>query len=144
MALGPLAWLPLSFVDAACHSMGIAGVLGFSSLLGGHSRSLGGRCLPVVALFGCGDRGVGWLLLYWAAGMVCGGVGRVTWHAGNMVGARVVGDVAVWLLGLCGCCVSFAGSCHGSWAAGVVIGGGVTCGQHGGRAQSSWLRWVVG
>ena len=59
--------------------------------------------------------------------MVCGGVGRATWHAGDMAGAHVVvaiGDVAVWSSRLCGCRVSFAGSCCGSLAAGVVIGGG--------------------
>ena len=59
--------------------------------------------------------------------MVCGGVGRATWHAGDMAGARVVvavGDMAVWLSRLCGCRVSFAGGCRGSLAAGVVIGGG--------------------
>ena len=66
--------------------------------------------------FGCGDRCVGQLSSCWAAGMVCGGMGRVTWHAG---------DMAMWSSHLCGCCVSFAGSCHSSWMAGVVIGGGV-------------------
>ena len=51
----------------------------------------------------------------------------MTRHAGDMAGARIVvdvGDVAMWLLCLCGCHVSFAGGCRGSWAAGVVIGGG--------------------
>ena len=75
--------------------------------------------------------------LCWAARIVCGGVGRVMWHAGDMAGARVVvdiGDMAVWLLHLCGCRVSFAGGCHGSWAAGVVIGGGAYL----------WVMWWQG
>ena len=59
--------------------------------------------------------------------MVCGGVGCVMWHAGDMAGTHIVvdvGDVAVSSSHLCGCRVSFAGSCCGPWAAGVVIGGG--------------------
>ena len=58
--------------------------------------------------------------------MVCGGVGRVTWHAGDLEGAGVVvdvGDVAVWSSRLCGCRVCLAGGCRGLWAAGVVGGG---------------------
>ena len=86
-----------------------------------------GRRLPVVALFGCGCRHVRWLSLWWAAGVVCGGVGRVTWHAGDLEGAGVVvevGDVVVWLLCLCDCCVCLAGGCCGLWAARVVGGSG--------------------
>ena len=54
-----------------------------------------------------------------AAGVICGGVGDVTWHAGDMEGARSVvdaGDVGMWLLLL--------GICHGLWAAWVVGCGG--------------------
>ena len=69
----------------------------------------GGRCVrwavvcwarAVVVFFACGYRGVGRLSSFWAAGLVRGGVGCVTWHAGDMEGASVVvdvDDVAVWL-----------------------------------------------
>ena len=56
--------------------------------------------LAIVVPFACGYRGVGRLLSFWVAGLVHGGVGCVTWHAGDMEGASVVvdaGDVAVWL-----------------------------------------------
>ena len=56
--------------------------------------------LAVVVPFACGYRGVGRLSSCWVAGLVRGGVGCVTWHAGDMEGASVVvdaGDVAVWL-----------------------------------------------
>ena len=59
--------------------------------------------------------------------MVCGGVGCVTWHAGDMEGTCIVvdvGDVAMWLSWLCGCHVCFAGHCHDLWVAWVVSGGG--------------------
>ena len=55
--------------------------------------------LAVVVLFACGYR-VGWLSLFWASGLVCGGVGCVTWHAGNMEGTSIIvdaGDMAMWL-----------------------------------------------
>ena len=39
---------------------------------------------------------------FWAAGVICGGVAGVTWHAGNMEGAHSPGDVGVWLSGLVG------------------------------------------
>ena len=86
---------------------GVAAVVlrGRSHLLRG--RMLGaGRRLPVVPLFGCGCQHIRQLSSWWAAGVVCGGVGRVTWHAGDLEGAGVVvevGDVAVWSLHLCGC-----------------------------------------
>ena len=64
---------------------------------------VGGRRLLVVVLFACVYRVVGSLASFWEAGVVCGDVGGVTWHAGDMEGApRVVdaGDVGVWLSGL--------------------------------------------
>ena len=68
------------------------------------ARLLGiGRRLLAVVLFACVCQVVGWLALFWAAGIVCGGVGGMTWHAGDMEGTpRVVdaGDVRVWLSGL--------------------------------------------
>ena len=84
------------------HGSGAVGVA--AVVLRGRSRSLRGRMLgagrrlPVVALFGCGCRHVRWLLSWWAAGVVCGGVGRVTWHAGNLEGAGVV-VVVTWPCG---------------------------------------------
>ena len=84
--------------------------MSFSALLGGRTRSLrtrflldAGRRLPVVVLFACVYRVVGWLVSFSAPRVVCGGVGGVTWHAGDMEGTpRVVdaGDVRVWLSGL--------------------------------------------
>ena len=61
---------------------------------------IAGQSLAVVVLFVCGYRGVGRLSSFWAAGLVRGGVGYVTWHAGDMEGASIVvdaGNMAVWL-----------------------------------------------
>ena len=58
---------------------------------------------------------------FWAAGVVCGGVGGVTWHAGDMEGTpRVVdaGDTGVWFRV---CCLA---GCRVLWAAWVFSGGG--------------------
>ena len=83
--------------------------MSFSALLGSrthssHARLLdAGRRLLVIVLFACVYRVVGWLVSFLAPGVVCGGVGGVMWHAGDMEGTpRVVdaGDVHVWLSGL--------------------------------------------
>ena len=85
------------------------GVVVVFVVAGGHTclsgaRLLGvGRRLLAVVLFACVCRVVGWLASFWVAGVVCGGVGGVTWHAGDMEGTpRAVdaGDVRVWLSGL--------------------------------------------
>ena len=83
--------------------------MSFSALLGGRTR-LSRACLLdtgchllVVVLFACIYQVIGWLVSFLAPGVVCGGVGGVTWHAGDMEGTpRVVdaGDVHVWLSGL--------------------------------------------
>ena len=119
-------------------AVGVAAVV-----LRGRSRSLRGRMLgaghrlPVVALFGCGCRRVRRLLLWWAAGVVCGGVGRVTWHAGDLEGAHVVvdvGDMAVWSRRVCVVVVRQAVvMVYGRPGLLVVVG--VACGRHGGRAR---------
>ena len=102
--------------------------LSLSSLLGVRSHPFGtrllgpGRRLPVVVLFSRGYRVVGRGASFWAAGVICGDVAGVTWHAGDMEGARSPGDVGVWLLGLVG---------HLSWFV-----GGVGC--------WSWWRLLVG
>ena len=86
----------------------------------------------------CSCRGVGGVVIVWAAGVVSGGVRCVTWQAGDMEGARFVvdvGDMRVWLL----CLVS--GGCRGLWVAGVVRGGGCHLWHCGGRAESRWRLW---
>ena len=106
-------------------AMGVAAVVlcSRSHSLCGHMLGTGRR-LPVVALFGCGCRRVRRLSSWWAARVVCGGVGRMMWHAGDLEGTCVVVDMAVWSLHLCGCHVCLAGSCHGLLVAKVVGGGG--------------------
>ena len=104
------------------------GVVVVFVVAGGRTRSsrarlLGvGRRLLAVLLFACVCRVVGWLASFWAAGVACGGVGGVTWHAGDMEGtrARVVdaGDAGVWFRV---CCLA---GCRVLWAAWVVSGGG--------------------
>ena len=57
--------------------------------------------------------------IVWAAGVVCGGVSCVMWHAGDMEGAQVavdVGDMGVWLSCLVFTWLSwFVGSQGCSW-----------------------------
>ena len=105
-----------------------------------HLRSFVG-CWPLVA--GCcplcAQLSRCWgVVVVWAAGVVCGGVSHVTWHAGDMDSACFVvdvGDMGMW------CCVLFTGSCYGSLIAGVVRGGGGHLWHHGGRAESRWWLW---
>ena len=112
-------------------AVGVAAVV-----LRGRSHLLRGRmwALAVVALFGCGCRCVRRLSSWWAARVVCGGVGRVTWHAGDLEGAGVVvevGDVAVWSSRFLWLSFCLAGGCRGLWAAGVV-------GDDGGCLWATW------
>ena len=61
------------------------------------------------------------------AGVICGGVGDVTWHAGDREGARSVvdaGDVGVWLLGLVRRLLWFVGGL-GCWSWWRLLVGGV-------------------
>ena len=110
--------------------------LSLSSLLGVRSHPFGarllgaGRRLPVVVLFARGYRVVGRAASFWAAGVIRGGVARVTWHAGDMEGARSPGDVGVWLSGLVGRLSWFVGGVGcwlwwrllvGRWWRGVVV-----------------------
>ena len=103
--------------------------LSLSSLLGVHSHPFGacllgaGRRLPVVVLFACSYRVVGWRASFWAAGVICGGVAGMTWHVGNMEGACSPGDVGVWLSGLVGHLSWFVGSvgCWSWWR--LLVGG---------------------
>ena len=126
------SWCPVCHVvPLACWVVRGSGAVGVAAVvLRSRSHSLrshmlgAGRRLPVVALFGCGCQRVRQLSSSWAARVVCGGVGHVTWHAGDLEGTRVVVDVAMWLSRLCGCHVCLAGGCRGLWVAGVVGGGG--------------------
>ena len=94
---------------------------------GGRTRSSGarllgaGRRLPVVVLFACVFRVVGWLASFWADGVVCGGLGGVTWHAGETEGAPVLLMLVTWA---CGCRVCWLAGCRVLWATWVVSGGG--------------------
>ena len=120
MALGPLVWLPLSFVGTACPSTGIGGIVPIFVCAGWlqsfirqsfvvHWPLFSGHCLLCMWL-------LKWQAVVWAARVVSGGVGCMTWHAGNMKGARVVvdsGDMAVCVV-VCGQLVLF-----------VIVG--VTC-----------------
>ena len=67
-----------------------------------------------------------------AAGVICGGVGDMTWHAGNREGARSVGDVGVWLLGLVRHLLWFVGGlgCWSWWR--LLVGGMVAQHSRGG------------
>ena len=83
---------------------------------------------------------LGRLLYFWAAGVVCGGVGCVTWHAVDPEGARVVveaGDVAAWSSRLfVGRSSSFVDGrgCLCWWGLLVVdvVAGRIRCGEGGG------------
>ena len=97
--------------------------LSLSSLLGIHSHPFGVRWLAA-------GRGL-WVVGRWAsfsaAGVICGGVGDVTWHAGNMEGARSLvdaGEVGVWLLGLVMRLSWFVGGL-GCWSWWRLLVGGV-------------------
>ena len=73
MDLGPLAWLLLSFVGAACCSMGVGGILGFhgcwvSCLLGSHMCG----CVVVVFVLHTIVVIYGWLGLLVVVGVTCG------------------------------------------------------------------------
>ena len=39
-------------------------------------------------------------VLFWAAGVICGGVAGMMWHAGDMEGTCSPGDMGMWLSGL--------------------------------------------
>ena len=103
--------------------------LSLSSLLGVRSHPFGarllgaGRRLPVVVLFARGYRVVGQGASFWAAGVICGGVGGMTWHACDMEDARSPGDVGVWLSGLVGRLSWFMGGvgCWSWWR--LLVGG---------------------
>ena len=111
--------------------------LSLSSLLGVRSHPFGARLLgaghrlPVVVLFASGYRVVGWAASFWAAGVIRGGVARVTWHAGDMEGARSPGYVGVWLSGLVGRLSWFVGGvgCCSWWR---LLVGGVVAWRSGG------------
>ena len=84
-------------------------LLSFSVLLGGHTRSSCACLLDtshrllVVDLFACVYQVIGWLVSFSAPSIVCGGVGGMMWHAGNMEGTPHIvdaGDVCMWLSGL--------------------------------------------
>ena len=107
--------------------------LSLSSLLGVRSHPFGvrwsaaGRRLRVVLLFARGYRVFRRWASFSAAGVICGGVGDVTWHAGDMEGARSVvdaGNVGVWLLGLVRRLSWFVGSL-GCWSWWRLLVGGV-------------------
>ena len=78
--------------DAVCLSFPLVGVFVVFVVAGGRTRSsrarlLGiGRRLLAIVLFACFCRVIGWLASFWVAGIVCGGVGGVMWHAGDMEG----------------------------------------------------------
>ena len=69
---------------------------------------------------------------FWAAGVICGGVASVTWHVGDMEGARSPGDMGVRLSGLVGCLLWFVGGmgCWLWWR--LLVGGVVAWHSHGG------------
>ena len=92
--------VPVVVVRRCCSSLGA--LLSFMSLLGSRWRSLGSRLLGAgCCCFLCVQLSRCWaVVVVLGAGLVHGGVGCVTWHAGDMEGASVVvdaGDVAVWL-----------------------------------------------
>ena len=106
---GDAVCLSFPLVGAGRRLTVVGGVVVVFVIAGGRTHSSGarllgaGRCLPVVVLFACVFRVVGSLALFWADGVVCGGLGGVTWHAGETEGAPCVvdaGDVGVWLSGL--------------------------------------------
>ena len=69
---------------------------------------------------------------FWAAGVIRGGGAGVTWHAGDMEGARSPGDMGVWLSGLVGRWSWFVGGvgCWSWWR--LLVGGVVAWRSHGG------------
>ena len=116
VALGPWARRSLSFVG-----VGYAVVRGrgsfnsrcwwFSGLLGVRCRSLGaGRRLPLAVFFACGCRLGGCRRL--GGWVVCGG-GCVTWQRATWRAQALSLTLVTWA---CGCRVSLAGGCRGSWA----------------------------